>query len=228
VGELAVPTALTAAAALLEQRVALRLGYSSAAAAAASRLGPKTGTDLERLLARAWGESAAGAFRAARATVGPLLHPSAQPAWPAAVVEAWLVVSRAALEDGDRPRARQALRVGLDHALELDAARPFTVAPAGVRALLVDELVGGDARSRFAGRVLAAQSDTRPGAVLLTAREQDVLSRLPSLLNLDEIADDLSVSVNTVKSHVRSIYDKLGAGTRRTAVLAAHRQGLLR
>jgi len=48
------------------------------------------------------------------------------------------------------------------------------------------------------------------------------------LLNLDEIADEMAVSVNTVKSHVRSIYDKLGVGTRRRAVLAAHEQGLLR
>jgi LuxR family maltose regulon positive regulatory protein len=63
---------------------------------------------------------------------------------------------------------------------------------------------------------------------VLTAREHDVLVRLPSLLNLDEIADDMSVSINTVKSHVRSIYDKLGAATRRTAVLAAHEQGILR
>jgi LuxR family maltose regulon positive regulatory protein len=68
----------------------------------------------------------------------------------------------------------------------------------------------------------------RPAGAVLTAREHDVLDRLPSLLNLDEIADDLSVSVNTVKSHVRSIYDKLGAGSRRRAVLAAHEQGLLR
>ena len=44
---------------------------------------------------------------------------------------------------------------------------------------------------------------------------------------LAEIAEDLAVSVNTVKSHVRAIYGKLGVNTRRTAVLTALERGLL-
>ena len=47
------------------------------------------------------------------------------------------------------------------------------------------------------------------------------------MLSLDEIAADLTVSVNTVKSHVRSIYAKLGVSSRLFAVLAAHERGLL-
>ena len=35
------------------------------------------------------------------------------------------------------------------------------------------------------------------------------------------------MSVNTVKSHVRSIYTKFGVSSRRLAVLAAHERGLL-
>jgi LuxR family maltose regulon positive regulatory protein len=54
-----------------------------------------------------------------------------------------------------------------------------------------------------------------------------VLTRLNSLSSLGEIADELTVSVNTVKSHVRSIYCKLGVATRRSAVLAGHEQRLL-
>ena len=42
-----------------------------------------------------------------------------------------------------------------------------------------------------------------------------------------EIALELTVSVNTVKNHVRSIYTKLGVSNRRVAVLAAHELGLL-
>ncbi|MHA6615901.1 helix-turn-helix transcriptional regulator [Pseudonocardia sp. DLS-67] len=224
-----VPTALAAASALLEHRIALRLGYATAAAGATSWLAGRPGARAERLLMRAWVESAAGAFRAARATVGPLLRPSVRTACPPTVVEAWLVTANAALEGGDRVTARQALRAALDRARPLDVVRPFMLAPAAVRALLVDELVGEDERARFAARVLSApQPEVLSAAVVLTARERDVLTRLPSLFNLDEIADDLAVSVNTVKSHVRSIYDKLGAGTRRTAVLAAHERGLLR
>jgi LuxR family maltose regulon positive regulatory protein len=228
VEEHVVPTALAAAAALLEQRIALQLGYATAATSAASRLAGRPGARPERLLMRAWAESAAGMFSAARATVGPLLQPSARPAWPGTLVEARLVASHAALEGGDRHAARQELRAALDRARHLDVVRPFTLAPSAVRALLVDELAGGDDRSRFVARVLAAPHRAgRPPAAILTAREHDVLCRLPSLLNLDEIADDLAVSVNTVKSHVRAIYDKLGAGTRRAAVLTAHEQGML-
>jgi len=228
VAEQVLPPALAAESALIEHRIALRLGYATAAAGAASWLAPRPGTRAEGLLIRAWGESAAGAFRAARSTVGPLLRRSTRPAWPATVVEAWLVVAGAALEDGDRVGARRALRVALDEARALDVVRPFVLASPGLRALLVDGLVVDDDRGRFTARVLAAMQRPAPAPVALTARERDVLARLPSLLNLDEIADDLTISVNTVKSHIRSIYDKLGAGTRRTAVLAAHERGLLR
>ena len=62
----------------------------------------------------------------------------------------------------------------------------------------------------------------------LSGGEREVLDQLPSLRDLEEIADHLAVSVNTVKSQVRAIYGKLGVSSRRTAVLAAHEQGLLR
>jgi LuxR family maltose regulon positive regulatory protein len=67
----------------------------------------------------------------------------------------------------------------------------------------------------------------QPSAPQLSAREQDVLAQLTSLSNLGEIADDLAVSVNTIKSHIRAIYGKLGVNTRRTAVLSALERGLL-
>ena len=62
-------------------------------------------------------------------------------------------------------------------------------------------------------------------AVLLSEREMAVLALLPSLLNAREIADEFTVSVNTVKSHIRSIYAKLGVSTRREAVLHAQERG---
>ncbi|QJY49183.1 LuxR C-terminal-related transcriptional regulator [Pseudonocardia broussonetiae] len=223
------PPVVAAAAAVLEQRIALRLGHTRAAAAAVLPLAGVAEARWENRLMRSWAEVAAGSFRAARATVAPVLDPRARPLRPTTVVEAWLVTAKAAIEDGDRPAAREALRSALDRARPLDAVRPFVLASAPVGALLVDELVGGGQRARFAAHALAgARRSTRPPGLALTAREHDVLLRLPSLLNLDEIADELSVSVNTVKSHVRSIYDKLGAATRRGAVLTAHELGLLR
>jgi LuxR family maltose regulon positive regulatory protein len=67
------------------------------------------------------------------------------------------------------------------------------------------------------------------GATLepLTMKEREVLSRLTSYLSLQEIASEMYVSLNTVKTHVRSIYRKLGVSTRTAAVTAARGYGLL-
>jgi LuxR family maltose regulon positive regulatory protein len=52
----------------------------------------------------------------------------------------------------------------------------------------------------------------------LTERELIVLRYMPTMLKTAEIAKDLFVSVNTVKSHQRAIYRKLDVTTRRAAV----------
>jgi LuxR family maltose regulon positive regulatory protein len=62
---------------------------------------------------------------------------------------------------------------------------------------------------------------------VLSERELTVLAMLQSLLSLDEIAADLALSLNTVKTHLRSIYTKFGVSSRRAAVSAAHQYGLL-
>jgi LuxR family maltose regulon positive regulatory protein len=62
------------------------------------------------------------------------------------------------------------------------------------------------------------------GGTGLTPREQEVLRYLGTPMSMSEIARALFVSRNTVKSHVRNIYGKLGVRTRREAV-ALHRQG---
>jgi LuxR family maltose regulon positive regulatory protein len=76
-------------------------------------------------------------------------------------------------------------------------------------------------------RALAAGAARLERQMILSQRELTVLGLLPSLLSLDEIATDLTVSVNTVKSHVRSIYTKLGVSSRRMAVLSANERSLL-
>ncbi len=61
----------------------------------------------------------------------------------------------------------------------------------------------------------------------LTARELAVLRLLPGTLSLREIAAELYVSLNTVKTQVRSVYAKLGVGARSEAVARARELGLL-
>lgn len=53
------------------------------------------------------------------------------------------------------------------------------------------------------------------------------LAYLPTLSTNVEIGDQLNISVNTVKQHLKSINRTLLVGTRREAVRAARRRGLL-
>ena len=58
---------------------------------------------------------------------------------------------------------------------------------------------------------------------LLTPREKDFLSFLTEGKSNQQIAGELNVSVSTVKSHLRSIYSKLGVSNRTQAGLAGLR-----
>ena len=62
----------------------------------------------------------------------------------------------------------------------------------------------------------------------LTDRERDVLRFLPSRLTVREIADELYVSVNTLKFHLRVIYRKLGVNSRAEAAEVARTMTKLR
>lgn len=65
-------------------------------------------------------------------------------------------------------------------------------------------------------------------AYRLTCRERDVLRQLASGLRNDAIAYNLGVAEITVRKHVASARDKLGAATREQAVAVALRAGVLR
>jgi LuxR family maltose regulon positive regulatory protein len=61
----------------------------------------------------------------------------------------------------------------------------------------------------------------------LSERERSVLLLLPTELSLPDIAGALFVSANTVKTHTRAIYRKLGVASRREAVCRAQQLGLM-
>ena len=61
----------------------------------------------------------------------------------------------------------------------------------------------------------------------LSERELDVLKLLGTELSGPEIADRLSVSLNTVRTHTKNIYGKLGVNSRRAAIRRAEELGLL-
>jgi LuxR family maltose regulon positive regulatory protein len=76
-------------------------------------------------------------------------------------------------------------------------------------------------------RLRAARSSTSATTEPLSPAELSVLRLLPTDLSQRDIGRRLFLSVNTIKTHTRSIYQKLGVGTREGAVLQASALGLL-
>ena len=77
-------------------------------------------------------------------------------------------------------------------------------------------------------RLVVDLSGARPVVIdELTAREQTVLGLLPTGLSAREIGDELGISRDTVKTHSKRIYQKLGVSSRRSAVARGRELGLL-
>jgi LuxR family maltose regulon positive regulatory protein len=86
------------------------------------------------------------------------------------------------------------------------------------------------ARDWFAREQRARREDHRAaptGPERLTERELAVLALLPTPLSQRELAGSLFVSQNTLKTHLRAVYRKLGVDSRDEAVLRARSLGLL-
>ncbi|POX37055.1 hypothetical protein C3486_30450 [Streptomyces sp. Ru73] len=86
------------------------------------------------------------------------------------------------------------------------------------------------------GRPVQARDPSAPGqaedrarqpAVALSNRERDVLAHLARTLTTEEIAAELQLSANTVKTHLKSVYRKLAVTRRSAAVRRARELGLL-
>lgn len=98
---------------------------------------------------------------------------------------------------------------------------------------IVEEAIrGGTPLSRAVARLLLQSFRGGPPKVSaraeLTPREQGVLGMLARGKSYAEVGTTLGVSENTVRSHVRSIYEKLGASSKTEAVMVGLRMGLLR
>jgi LuxR family transcriptional regulator, maltose regulon positive regulatory protein len=227
-GDRQAPDELVAALAMLEYRTALLLGHSAAARTVHGWLAERTSDNAELTVMQAWAETTGCRHEHVRSLLQPVLEGATPAVLPQSVVEAWLLEASLAVDTGQRSAARRALRRALAVAEPLDSLRPFAYSGPGIRELLVHQGGSFGTSDPFAERAVATGAGSRANhEAMLSERELTVLGLLPSLLSLDEIATDLAVSVNTVKSHVRSIYTKLGVSSRRLAVLVAHEHGLL-
>ena len=176
---------------------------------------------------------AMGDLRAADALIEPLLQPGVADVPRDALVSANLLRS---LTNDRRQRdmaALAALSAAVDAAQAGGIKRPFILIGGRLPELLRRYRQLGGRHQAFAEELIAASAPTattEPDDHIvehLTDRELIVLQYLPTMLKAGEIADELYVSVNTVKAHLRSVYRKLGVATRRDAVDRAKAAGLL-
>jgi LuxR family maltose regulon positive regulatory protein len=150
-------------------------------------------------------------------------------------------VLRALVQDaqGRRPKAREDLAQALALAPEpdgyvrlfLDEGPPMLtllrdVEPGGVGGDQVRRLLSGSAPTQ-AHAANSGQREARAAAESLSDRELQVLRLLDSELTGPEIARQLFVSHNTVRTHTKHIFTKLDVTNRRAAVLRAREHGLL-
>ncbi len=149
-------------------------------------------------------------------------------------VQAFLLQAIACDALGDAAAARRALERALDLAEPECLLFPFLYDPAP--ALLERHRRSGTVHAGLIAEIMNALAGRKPGAQPsapqrlhepLSSAEARVLRYLPTPLSAPEIADQLYLSVNTVKTHMRHLYDKLGAHRRHEAVERARALGLL-
>ncbi len=224
------PDFLKLAFADAELRVLLTAGESKQARTALTRSSAQLPACPELLLRRAAIELHAGEPGRAAEALAPLLDGQPPIALhPATRLEAWLLQALVEHRAGNPRAATQTL----DHALALAEPEPFRDAfllnGPGVGELLELQAQAGTAHPALLEVLLEGACQHRPAAVAepLTEREQRILRYLPTMLSNAEIGAEVFVSLNTVKTHLRSIYRKLEANGRADAVERARVLGLL-
>ncbi len=220
--------------ALLESRACAAAGDTRSALAAAERAGPAT-LDATVAVASAW--LAAGDLHTAKDALTSYQE-GAKAVADQARLEAWLAAAQISYGSGDRADGRRslqrALRLGEPQRLRL----PFVLAGTWLRHVLQADPDLAQAYQGLLGPELAGpERETAPRAgpnpaapVLLeplTGREREVLQHASGMLDTTEIAGALFISVNTVKSHFKSIYRKLAVTHRTEAVRRAQQLHLI-
>ncbi len=162
------------------------------------------------------------------AGAGRLLEawPDGDELWSALERDLWTAVLKDA--EGDHVGARHCMGAAVDQAEPEGHVRVFV--DAGVVPMrLLRSLPRSERTDRLRSLVLAGTAGSRTGdpEIALTGRELLVLSYLPSRLSNAEIAAELYVSLNTVKTHIRNIYRRLGVSGRQEAVDRATARGLV-
>ncbi|MER7816668.1 helix-turn-helix transcriptional regulator, partial [Streptomyces sp. NPDC096153] len=163
---------------------------------------------------------------------------------PVVRVRAQLLEAQLTAVEGDGAKAAALVAVAVRTARPHGLRAPFTEAGPWLRHLLSRASGLADVRAWLTGRPADAEKqagrgtgsgsgtgDTADAVPLLveqlSPRERDVLRCAAEMMSTDEIAAELFLSVNTVKTHLKSVYRKLSVSRRSEAVRRARDAGLL-
>ena len=212
-------------------RTQVQLGEIAAVRAALAGLPPQARGQAEMRLAAAAAELAEERAEHAIDELAPVIDGSARALHPGTMIEALLLDAAAREELGDRGAAGASLERALELAESDGILMPFAL----VRVCELLERHGGHrtAHSALRATVLDMLGGGSPAPELeplrdpLSDAELRVVRYLPSNLKATEIAAELCVSSNTVRTHLRHVYAKLDAHSRSEAVNRARQLGLL-
>ena len=185
------------------------------------------------LLARYEGDRAERSLHEAARLLERLLLEAEEGGRTGRVIEILVLRALAHQRLGDIPAALACLERAMTLAEPEGYVRVFTDEGPPLASLLQAAAKQGMARN-YVRRLLAAVSETEHGSPLeqaliepLSERELDVLRLLGTDLDGPDIARELTVSLNTVRTHTKHIYAKLAVTNRRAAVRRAQELGLL-
>lgn len=163
-----------------------------------------------------------------------VLHAPTHSWHPGAPISAWILLAATAERTGRSSETHFRLNTALGLAERYRVWRPFLARHGEGVALLKEHYGRFGYLDALAAKIIdvahaelpTPQADAGPVSTL-TRREHEILLELPLHQSVAEIAARQMLSVNTIKTHLRNIYLKLGVTDRRGAVLAAQHHGLL-
>jgi LuxR family maltose regulon positive regulatory protein len=219
---------------LVESRACAVAGDIQAALAAAERAGG--GTSPEAAVTFAHATAAAGDSESARRALAALV--AADSGAPDRVrLQAWLMDAQLSYTNGDIARSRRSLASALRLAEREQLRLPFVVECSWLRPLLRRDPELAGAHRRLLAPALGHEQLPPPGRAPdqatvpvvepLTEREREVLMHLSGMLTTAEVASEMYISANTVKTHVKNIYRKLATDHRSGAVRRARQLKLI-
>jgi LuxR family transcriptional regulator, maltose regulon positive regulatory protein len=219
---------------LVESRACAAAGDTQAELSAAERAGGAT--SLAAAVTFAHATAAAGDSESARRALAALV--AADSSAPDQIrVQAWLMDAQLSYFEGDTARSRKSLASALRMAEREQLRLPFVAERSWLGPLLRHDPELAAAHRGLLAPALGHEqlppprraSDQATVLVVeqLTDREREVLMHFSGMMTTAEVASEMYISVNTVKTHLRNIYRKLATDHRRDAVRRARQLKLI-